>query len=182
MVTTMNRIKRILRRKYLNLLYRIDAEAYKKKYPRFLKALGVRIPDDYRDGGHGFIHPSAQLDGNDFSLISIGKNTTISADVIILTHDYSIGKGLQYVNAGISGRFLKPVSIGENSFIGIRSILLPGASVGNNVIIGAGSVVSGCIPDGVVAAGNPAKPICSIEEWTKKHMQKQDFVTLPAKS
>lgn len=173
----LHRIWRIASRKYLNLLYRIDPKAYKEKYPAFLRKLGVQIPADYRDGGHGFIHPTVSFDGNDFSLISVGKNTTISANVVLLTHDYSITKGLQSMGIQESARFLKPVSIGSNSFVGMNSILLPGTAVGNNVIIGAGSVVSGRIPDNVVAAGNPARVICSLEEWTKKHMEKQDYVS-----
>lgn len=172
------RARRALQRKYLNLLYRLSPEKYKEAYPSFLRKLGVNISKDYRDGGHGFIHPSVSFDGNDFSLISIGKNTTISANVIILTHDYSITKGLQCMGISQSARFLKKVSLGDNSFIGMNSILLPGATIGNNVILGAGSVVAGCIPDNTVAAGNPAKPLCSTEEWTKKHMERHDYFIL----
>lgn len=172
------RISRVLQRKYLNLLYRIDPEKFKDAYPAFLRKQGVRIPLDYRDGGHGFIHPTVSFDGNDFSLISIGKNTTISANVVLLTHDYSITKGLHSLGISQSARFLKPLSIGENSFIGMNSILLPGAQVGNHVIIGAGSVVTGLIQDNTVAAGNPAKRICSIEEWTEKHIALGDYFIL----
>lgn len=163
-------------RKYLQLLYKFNSEKYKEQYPVYLRKIGVSIAQDYRAEGHGFIHPSVSFDGNDYSMISIGKGTTISADVVLLTHDYSITKGLNSLGIEASARFLKPISIGENSFIGMRSVILPGSVIGNNTVIGAGSIVSGNIPDRVVAAGNPARVICSVEEWTRRHMEKQDYI------
>lgn len=171
----MLRIERIVKRKYYYLLHKINPKKYKEKYPNFLRMLGVNIPKDYRENNHGFIHPTAQFDGNDFSLISIGKNTTISANVVILTHDYSITKALKVVGVEESARFLKPVSIGKNSFIGMNTIILPGKKIGDNVIVGAGSVVTKDIPDNVVAAGNPVRIVSSIFDWANKHIEEQDF-------
>lgn len=59
-------------------------------------------------------------------------------------------------------------TIGDNVFIGMNSIVLMGAAIGNNVIIGAGSIVNGKIPDNVVAAGNPARIICTLEQFYEK--------------
>lgn len=174
----MKKVFRGVRKSWLKLIYRFSPEWYKKKYPKYLKSIGIRIPDNYYEGGHGFIHPSVVFDGNDFSLISIGKNTTISVDVNFLTHDYSISKGLAAIGAGESGRFLKPITVGENCFIGMRSILLPGATIGNNVIVGAGAVVKGTVPDGVVIAGNPAKVLCTTEEWARRHYERKDYQVL----
>ena len=53
-------------------------------------------------------------------------------------------------------------------FIGMRSIILQGTNIGDNVIIGAGSVVSGKVESNSVYAGNPAKKICSLEEHKNK--------------
>ena len=78
----MKKIKRKIYKLFLLILYRFSAEKYKKKYPQYLREIGVNIPENYYEGGHGFIHPSVLFDGNDFSLISIGKNTTISLDVV----------------------------------------------------------------------------------------------------
>ncbi len=174
----MKKIKRKLYKLYLLIVYRFSAEKYKKMYPKFLRKIGVNIPENYYEGGHGFIHPSVLFDGNNFSLISIGKNTTISLDVVFLTHDYSISKGLKMLGVEESGRFLKPISIGENCFIGMRSILLPGTTIGNNVIVGAGAVVKGHYPDGVVIAGNPARVICSTKEWAERHYLAKDYEIL----
>lgn len=53
-------------------------------------------------------------------------------------------------------------------FIGMRSIILQGTNIGDNVIIGAGSVVSGRVESNSVYAGNPAKKICSLEDHKNK--------------
>nr|WP_279310980.1 acyltransferase [Ruminococcus sp. D55t1_190419_H1] len=58
--------------------------------------------------------------------------------------------------------------IGKNVFIGMNSIILMGSNIGDNVIIGAGSVVSGRIPSNTVCAGNPAKIICSLDQFLVK--------------
>ena len=175
----MKNFRRILLKYYFRFLYRISLNEYKEKYPVYLHDLGINISKNHFEGGHGFIHPSSVFDGNDFSLITIGKNTTISADVVFLTHDYSISKGLKMIGASTSGRFLKPITVGKNSFIGMRSILLPGTKIGDNVIIGAGSVVRGEFPDSVIILGNPAKIIGNTNEWAKKHFEIHDFEDVP---
>jgi maltose O-acetyltransferase len=55
--------------------------------------------------------------------------------------------------------FSKPIHIGDNCWIGGNTIVLPGITIGNNVTIGAGSVVTKDIPDNVLAFGNPCKII-----------------------
>lgn len=174
----MNRIKRVFLKKYYNLLYRLNPEAYKRSYPRFLRKLGLGISETYYESGHGFIAPSVSFDGNDFSLITIGDATTISLDVVFLTHDYSISKGLKLIDPALNGRFLKPISVGKNSFIGMRSVLLPGTTIGDNCIVGACSVVKGTFPDGVVLAGNPAKILTTTEEWARRHKELADYQVL----
>lgn len=172
----MNVIKRGLLKRYYILLSKFAPEKYKEKYPFFLQKIGINIPDDYFEGRKGFIHVSVQFDANDYSLISIGKNTTISSEVIFLTHDYSIITGLHALGHHKTGRFLKPIKIGENCFVGMRSMLLPGTEIGDNVIIGSGSIVKGKLPSNAVYAGNPARFICSIEDWTQRHIKKGDIL------
>lgn len=154
----------------------INGNIYKKIYPNYLRKIGINIPEDYFENDTGFIDSSAYFDGNDYSLISIGKNTTISMQVVVLTHDYSIVKGLQTMGYPTNKKFLKPVSIGANGFIGARTFLLPGTEIGDNCIICAGSVVRGKIPANSVVSGNPARVICGIEEWTERHIVKNDFI------
>lgn len=95
-------------------------------------------------------------------LISIGSYTKITRGVIILAHDYSLSV-LRRVYGEWIGEGQETV-IGENCFIGMNAIILMGSHIGNNCIVGAGSVVHGEFPDNVVIAGNPAYVICSLEQ------------------
>ena len=106
------------------------------------------------------------IDETSLQHIFIGDNTQITAGVIILAHDYSYS-----VLGNIYGelpRQQRDTIIGKNVFIGMNSIILMGSNIGDNVIIGAGSVVSGRIPSNTVCAGNPAKIICSLDQFLVK--------------
>lgn len=99
-------------------------------------------------------------------LIEIGSYCKITHGVVILSHDYSRSVLRRVYGEVIDGA--KKTKIGDNVFIGMNSVILMGANIGNNVIIGAGSIVSGIIPDNVVVAGNPAKIICTLDEYYQK--------------
>ncbi len=144
-----------------------------------LKWLGVDISS--KTGEYSFISPSVFVDGSDYRLIHIGKKTVISNDVILLTHDASIKQGLRSIGKdiplGTQITFLKDIYIGDNCFIGIRSVILPGAKLGKNTIVAAGAVVSGKeYPDDVILAGVPAQVIGNTKEWANLHLQKKDYV------
>ena len=93
-------------------------------------------------------------------LISIGDNVTITRSTI-LAHDASTNKPLGLTKIG-------RVKIGNNVFIGAGSLVLPNVTIGDNCIIGGGSVVVKSIPDNSVAVGNPAKVISSYDEYIKR--------------
>ena len=63
-----------------------------------------------------------------------------------------------------SGTYAKPIHIKKNAGIGIAATILPGVTVGENSIVGAGSVVTKDVPDNSIVAGNPAKFIKRIDE------------------
>jgi maltose O-acetyltransferase len=102
------------------------------------------------------------LDPSHCWLISIGNDVTMAPRVHILAHDASLCHHLGYARIG-------NVTIGNNVFIGADSVVLPNVTIGDNSIIGANSTVSRNIPSGVVAAGNPAKVICVLEEYLIKN-------------
>lgn len=56
-----------------------------------------------------------------------------------------------------------------NTFVGANSVILPGVTIGSNVVIGAGSVVTKDISDNCVAFGSPAKAVCGSDSFKKKH-------------
>lgn len=108
---------------------------------------------NYVDQGKGF-------------LIRIGDYCKITAGVMILAHDY--GRSVIRIKYGENVAGSSPVTIGSNVFIGVNSVILKGTIIGDNCIIGAGSVVSGKYHSDSVIAGNPARVICSLEEYYKK--------------
>jgi len=98
-------------------------------------------------------------------IIKLGSNVHITNGVSFLTHD---GGTLLFRDKYPDVEITAPIEIGNNVYIGFRSILLPGIKVGSNVVIGAGSIVTKDLPDGFVYAGNPAKRIKSIDEYKEK--------------
>lgn len=139
-----------------------------EKYIKYLRKLGCQIGNDvslYRPLN------TITIDITRPWLISIGNHVRITKGVTILTHDYGWS-----VIKGISGEILgsaKETKIGNNVFIGVNTTITGGVTIGDNVIIGANSLVSKDIPSGVVAAGNPAKVLCTIEQYAKKRKEKQ---------
>lgn len=118
------------------------------------------------EGTYFFDPKNIHIDEDNAQFINIGKYCKITTGVYILAHDYSYSILRRVYNdipkkAGLT-------KIGDNCFIGINSIILMGSKIGNNVIIGAGSVVSGTIPDNEVWGGNPARFICTLDEYYEK--------------
>lgn len=87
--------------------------------------------------------------------VRIGNNVLLGPGVHIYTATHPLEHDLRM--SGLEGG--KPVIIGDNVWIGGKSIILPGVTVGNNVVVGAGSVVTRDVPDNVLIAGNPARVI-----------------------
>ena len=99
-------------------------------------------------------------------LIQIGDKCKINNDVTLMTHD-----GASNVFRHLYHDFLPssgPIIIGENVYIGRKTTILKNVTIGDNVIIGYGSLVTKDIPSNCVAAGVPAKGICSIDEYYKR--------------
>ena len=91
---------------------------------------------------------------NAYSLgkIEIQEGATVAQEAYLCTgtHDFN-DPSLQLIT--------KPITIGKNSFIGARAMILPGVSIGDQAIVGAMSVVSKDVPDHLIVVGNPAKKI-----------------------
>lgn len=92
-------------------------------------------------------------------LIELGDDVTIASGTVFITHDGAIQCfRADFPDDDVFGRII----VGNNVFIGDNCTLLPNTVVGNNCIVGAGSVLRGRFPDNSVIIGNPAKVIASM--------------------
>lgn len=120
--------------------------------------MGLQVGDNFCRM-HGTI-----LDPSHCWLIKIGNNVTLAPRVHVLAHDASIVHHLGYARIG-------NVTIEDNVFVGAESVILPNVTIGENSIIGANSTVSRDIPANVVAAGSPAKVLCTLDEYLEKNKE-----------
>lgn len=89
--------------------------------------------------------------------LRIGDNVMMGPDVTILTYTHNIAR--IDIPMGQQGSVVKEVTIGNDVWIGMRSIIMPGVKIGNGVVIGAGAVVTKDVPDYAIVGGVPAKII-----------------------
>jgi acetyltransferase-like isoleucine patch superfamily enzyme len=157
----------------LEFVKHLGARRYMRFKYRDLRRRGVNM-----EGVPLYIAPDVFIDSTDYSLISIGHNAVISGAVKILTHDYSVEKAAYAcgVIVGREFRRVEPISIGRDAFIGMGVILMPGTSVGDYSIVGAGAVVTRDVPARTVVAGNPARVLCTIEEIWDKSKDRTDVL------
>jgi maltose O-acetyltransferase len=130
-------------------------------------------------GEHTFVNMNCVF--LDDGYIKIGKNGLIAPSVQIYTATHPVSASERIVSLGRGNvgseqsssnstqmpkyrTYSKPVSIGDNVWIGGNAVIMPGVEIGNNVTIGAGSVVTKSISDGVVAVGNPCRVLRKIEQ------------------
>lgn len=156
-------------------LDKLNKSAYIQKYPIYLRKLGIKISEN---PGDCWISPTVFFDSAGYDLIEIGNNCTISFDVVFLVHDYSINNAFRAIGErpAEKHRLIKrSIRVGDNCFIGARSVILPGAIIGDNCVIGSGAVVRGKIPSNSVVSGNPGVVIGQIDHFAYKHLNKCDF-------
>ncbi|UPK25705.1 acyltransferase [Bradyrhizobium sp. 195] len=137
----------------------LSPRTYMKLYVPLLSAYGIRL-----NGFPRYISLRARFD--DFNYITLGERTVISKYVILLTHDYSLTTALIAIGepppTDIAVK--REIKIGANVFIGMNAVILPGTEIGDNVIIGAGSVVRGRVPSDSIMFGNPAQRVDSLRD------------------
>lgn len=119
----------------------------------------LNVAQNLRWGGGIFIGSGSGL-GVNCSVhgpLRIGDNVMMGPDVTILTQTHNIER--IDIPMGQQGMRVSEVVIGNDVWIGMRAIIMPGVKVGNGAVIGAGAVVTKDVPDYAVVGGVPAKII-----------------------
>jgi maltose O-acetyltransferase len=122
---------------------------------KFFKNIFLNNPENIQIGDNNFIGNNVIISA--FDKIVIGNNCAIAAECKIISGNHGYHDTEKIINN--QPMVSKPIFIGSNVWMGYEVIVLPGVSIGNGVVIGAGSVVTKSIPDNAVAVGNPARII-----------------------
>lgn len=135
-------------------------------------------PPLHANFGGKFVHFGKNVYANfnltlvDDTHIYVGSHTMIGPNVIIATGGHPVLPALREEGY----QYNMPVHIGQNCWIGAGAILLPGVTVGDNTVIGAGSVVTRDIPANVVAVGNPCRVMRPIDDRDRAYYFRQRAV------
>ena len=120
------------------------------------------------------VYANFNLTAVDDTHIYVGDYTMIGPNVTLATAGHPILPELRKE----AYQFNMPVHIGKNCWLGAGVIVLPGVTIGDNTVIGAGSVVTKDIPSNVVAIGNPCRILREINEHDKKYYFKDRKINL----
>ena len=136
---------------YYKILYRVNRE-------KCVRKLGVNVGENLH------IYGLVSF-GTEPWAVTLGDNVFLTDGIKFICHD---GGTLLYRDQIPDLEITRPITVGNNVYIGNNVVILPGVNIGNNVIIGAGAVVSRNIPDNSVAVGVPAKVIKSADDYLEK--------------
>lgn len=153
-------MKSYVKKQLIRLRVFLIFDAYKRTKYIIKKNIFYKVGDNF------FFQPRKLP--SDAKMISFGNNVAVASDVTFINHDviHNVLNNMGYNK--YYPYYLRPISIGNNVFIGSNSVILPNVKVGDNVIIGSGSVVTKDIPSNSVVGGNPARKICSFDEYVTK--------------
>lgn len=137
---------------------------------KYAKSIGVKVGENcefYKDITWG----------SEPFLIEIGNNVRITKGCSFITHDggawvlRNLKKNKNDEKIDVFGK----IKIGNNVHIGLNSIIMPGVTIGDNCIIGAGAIVTKNVADNSIMVGIPAKKIETIDEYYEKVLKKCDY-------
>lgn len=133
---------------------------YRLSNSEYARRLGVNLGED------NFISGKNHWSSEPY-LIKIGSHCQITRGVIFATH----GGGQCIRDKHPDFDCFGKITVGNWVYIGANSIIMPGVTIGDNVLVAAGSIVTKSIPSGVVVAGNPARVLCTTEEYYQKNKE-----------
>lgn len=126
----------------------------------YARSIGVRIGDDCR-----LLCDPTRTFGSEPFLVTLGNHVTVTAGVSFITHDGGVWVfRSEHPDIDVFG----PITVGDNTFIGVGATLMPGVTIGSNSVIGARSVVTRDVPSDTVVAGCPARVIRTTAEYWER--------------
>ena len=136
--------------------------AYLRKFHtvRWARRIGVTV------GEHTAISPKTHFPSEPY-LITIGNHVQITRSVSMYSHGGGNVVRRYIPDFDCFGKIV----IKDWAYIGSESLIMPGVTIGESALVAAGSVVTKSVPPGMVVGGNPAKVICSVEEYVKRNKQ-----------
>lgn len=148
-----------------------DRETQEKMLRSMLGKMGKEViftPPFWCDYGYNisvgdYFYSNHNLIITDGAEVTFGNNVFIAPNCCFTTAEHPIDPEQRKSGLEIA----KPITIGNNVWIGAGSTILAGVSIGDNTVIGAGSVVTKSIPDNVVAVGVPCKVVRKITQEEK---------------
>ena len=149
-----------------NMHVKILSQSSMEKKVKYLRGQGVKI-------GQGCGIRSMSFSTEPY-LIELGNKVTVACGVKFITHEGSI----KLFGDNLDGYLYGKIKIGNNVFIGINCIILLNTTIGDNCIIGAGSIVRGQFPDNSVIVGNPAKVVLNMSIQRMLNFNNPGFVKM----
>jgi acetyltransferase-like isoleucine patch superfamily enzyme len=134
----------------------------------FARSIGVQVGEGCR-----LLGVDRETFGSEPYLIRLGNHVSTTDGVRFVTHDGGVWV-FREDHPDID--VVAPIVVGNNVFIGLNTVILAGVTIGDDCVIGAGSVVSRDIPSGSVAAGCPAKPIREIGAYRDGILEKAIYI------
>jgi acetyltransferase-like isoleucine patch superfamily enzyme len=125
---------------------------------KYARSIGVKIGKGCMLNSKGF--------STEAYLIELGDYVRVAKHVKFFTHGGVWSQRKRYPELLLE--YFGKIKIGDYTYIGEGCMIMPGVTIGSNVIIGAGSVVTKSIPDGIMVAGNPARYIGMTDDLVKK--------------
>lgn len=154
----------------------------KEMFAEIGKGCYIEPPLHSNWGGHhthfgDYVYANFNLTLVDDTHIYVGDYTLLGPNVVLATASHPILPELRQM----AYQFNMPIHIGKNCWLGAGVVVLPGVTIGDNTVIGAGSVVTKDIPSGVVAVGNPCRVLREINDHDREYYfkdRKIDYSTL----